>query len=60
MTNLEPQSLPSDQSKVDSLPPAVINHLFIFLEIFAAEGGIQSYVKDILQAYSSLNSNART
>jgi phosphatidyl-myo-inositol dimannoside synthase len=29
-------------------------HLFLFLEIFSREGGIQSYVKDILQAYLSL------
>jgi len=27
------------------------DHVFIFLEIFNCEGGIQSYVKDILQAY---------
>ncbi len=30
------------------------HHVFIFLEIFSCEGGIQSYVKDILQAYSQL------
>jgi hypothetical protein len=30
------------------------NHIFIFLEIFNCEGGIQSYVKDVLQAYQSL------
>ena len=29
----------------------VADHVFIFLEIFNCEGGIQSYVKDILQAY---------
>lgn len=29
-------------------------HVFIFLEIFEREGGIQSYVKDILQAYRTL------
>jgi glycosyltransferase involved in cell wall biosynthesis len=29
-------------------------HLFLFLEIFSHEGGIQSYVKDIFQAYLSL------
>jgi phosphatidyl-myo-inositol dimannoside synthase len=29
-------------------------HLFLFLEIFSGEGGIQSYVKDIFQAYISL------
>jgi glycosyltransferase involved in cell wall biosynthesis len=27
------------------------NHLFVFLEIFEREGGIQSYVKDIFRAY---------
>ncbi|MCA1991807.1 MAG: glycosyltransferase family 4 protein [Coleofasciculus sp. S288] len=30
-------------------------HVFIFLEIFECEGGIQSYVKDILQAYRSFS-----
>jgi glycosyltransferase involved in cell wall biosynthesis len=30
------------------------DHVFVFLEIFKCEGGIQSYVKDILQAYLSL------
>lgn len=29
-------------------------HAFVFLEIFNQEGGIQSYVKDIFQAYLSL------
>jgi phosphatidyl-myo-inositol dimannoside synthase len=29
--------------------------IFIFLEIFAREGGIQSYVKDIFQAYLQLS-----
>jgi phosphatidyl-myo-inositol dimannoside synthase len=28
-----------------------IRHCFVFLEIFAKEGGIQSYVKDIFKAY---------
>lgn len=30
------------------------NHVFVFLEIFAREGGIQSYVKDIFRAYLAL------
>lgn len=30
------------------------HHVFVFLEILSCEGGIQSYVKDILQAYSQL------
>ncbi|MEG3986415.1 glycosyltransferase family 4 protein [Microcoleus sp. S28C3] len=34
------------------------NYLFCFLEIFASEGGIQSYVKDIFKAYLSIT--ART
>lgn len=34
------------------------NHIFVFLEIFSCEGGIQSYVKDILQAYSQLDTDA--
>lgn len=31
------------------------DHLFLFLEVFAQEGGIQSYVKDMLRAYKKLN-----
>jgi len=31
------------------------HHIFVFIEIFACEGGIQSYVKDIFQAYLELN-----
>ncbi len=34
---------------------ARINHVFVFLEIFAREGGIQSYVKDIFRAYLALS-----
>ncbi len=30
------------------------SHIFTFLEIFSQEGGIQSYVKDIFRAYSTL------
>ena len=29
-------------------------HVFVFLEVFGCEGGIQSYVKDVLTAYLSL------
>jgi phosphatidyl-myo-inositol dimannoside synthase len=29
-------------------------HIFLFLEIFSQEGGIQSYIKDVLQAYLAL------
>ena len=31
-----------------------MKHVFVFLEIFGIEGGIQSYVKNILEAYLSL------
>ncbi|MEH2195273.1 MAG: glycosyltransferase family 4 protein [Nostoc sp.] len=31
------------------------NHVFVFLEIFAHEGGIQSYIKDIFRAYQGLS-----
>lgn len=31
------------------------NHIFVFLEVFTQEGGIQSYVKDVLTAYTSLH-----
>lgn len=35
------------------------NHVFVFLEIFACEGGIQSYVKDIFRAYAELNAGCK-
>lgn len=31
------------------------NHIFVFLEIFAREGGIQSYVKDVFRSYLGLS-----
>ncbi|WP_445223412.1 glycosyltransferase family 4 protein [Coleofasciculus sp. FACHB-SPT9] len=48
--------------KIDYLEPTikpVANHIFIFLEVFGCEGGIQSYVKDILQSYTSLGNQAK-
>ncbi|MEG4043142.1 glycosyltransferase family 4 protein [Microcoleus sp. Pol17_C1] len=36
------------------------NHLFCFLEIFASEGGIQSYVQDILKAYLSITAGTNS
>lgn len=42
--------LTSDPSSVRS-PLGKPAHLFVFLEIFSCEGGIQSYVKDVLRAY---------
>ncbi|MEM7725015.1 MAG: glycosyltransferase family 4 protein [Cyanobacteria bacterium P01_A01_bin.45] len=38
----------------DHLKTEYRQHLFIFLEIFEREGGIQSYVKDIFRAYNEL------
>lgn len=31
-----------------------MSHVFLFLEIFSQEGGIQSYILDVLQAYQAL------
>ncbi len=31
-----------------------LNHIFVFLEVFSREGGIQSYVKDVFRAYNTL------
>jgi glycosyltransferase involved in cell wall biosynthesis len=39
--------------------PVANHHLFVFLEIFAREGGIQSYVKDIFRAYQGLNQTCK-
>ncbi|MBH8575950.1 glycosyltransferase family 4 protein [Nostocaceae cyanobacterium CENA369] len=36
-------------------PNKKANHVFVFLEIFAREGGIQSYVKDIFRGYLGLS-----
>jgi phosphatidyl-myo-inositol dimannoside synthase len=36
------------------------NYLFCFLEIFASEGGIQSYVQDILKAYVSITGETKS
>lgn len=36
---------------VKPMPQRSVRHVFVFLEIFSCEGGIQSYVKDILRAY---------
>ncbi|AFY33990.1 glycosyltransferase family 4 protein [Calothrix sp. PCC 7507] len=33
------------------------SHVFVFLEVFVHEGGIQSYVKDIFRAYGGLNTD---
>ncbi|MEG3898703.1 MULTISPECIES: glycosyltransferase family 4 protein [unclassified Microcoleus] len=36
------------------------NYLFCFLEIFASEGGIQSYVRDILKTYVSITAGTNS
>ncbi len=36
------------------------NYLFCFLEIFSSEGGIQSYVQDILKAYLSVTAGTNS
>ncbi len=35
------------------------NHVFVFIEVFGHEGGIQSYVKDVFRAYLALNKTAQ-
>lgn len=44
-----------DNLKLGEKSHQTTHHVFVFLEIFAHEGGIQSYVKDILQAYLGLS-----
>ncbi|MEG5171075.1 glycosyltransferase family 4 protein [Microcoleus sp. B3-D7] len=36
------------------------NYVFCFLEIFASEGGIQSYVQDLLKAYQSITAGTNS
>lgn len=45
---------------LDSKVYGEVNHVFVFLEIFAGEGGIQSYVQDIFRAYLELNTDCRS
>ena len=47
------------KTKLGQISNGAADHVFIFLEIFECEGGIQSYVKDILQAYLSLTPQTR-
>lgn len=54
MSNLTPPSPQySPPQQHNSAPPAA-PCLFVFLEIFTREGGIQSYVKDIFRSYQEL------
>ena len=54
------RQLPSKIALVSNLPNSTIcnrvnyNHVFVFLEVFESEGGIQSYNKNLLGAYLSL------
>jgi glycosyltransferase involved in cell wall biosynthesis len=41
-------------TKLDPITTKCARHVFVFLEIFACEGGIQSYVKDVLKSYVTL------
>ena len=47
-----------EKEKLTSLDNTPTHHLFVFLEIFTIEGGIQSYVKNILQAYRSIQAQS--
>ena len=40
--------------KLIDRPSQTTNYVFCFLEVFASEGGIQSYIQDILKAYALL------
>lgn len=35
-----------------------MKHAFVFIEVFGCEGGIQSYIKDVLDAYVQLSDSA--
>ncbi|HEY9750160.1 MAG TPA: glycosyltransferase family 4 protein [Allocoleopsis sp.] len=41
-------------TSLESATTKKARHAFVFLEIFACEGGIQSYVKDVLKSYAAL------
>ncbi|MBD3881525.1 glycosyltransferase [Phormidium tenue FACHB-886] len=49
------QNLLQNPSKAAESPP----YLFVFLEIFSHEGGIQSYVRELLQSYLSLSDHPK-
>lgn len=49
-----------DKTKLGQKISGKADHVFIFLEIFNCEGGIQSYVKNLLQAYISLTLQSDT
>ncbi|MDP5017763.1 MAG: glycosyltransferase [Dolichospermum sp.] len=45
----------ADQLTESKIVKNTTNHVFLFLEIFLQEGGVQSYVKDIFGAYLQLD-----
>jgi glycosyltransferase involved in cell wall biosynthesis len=51
MLNITTKEQPNSANTLDKR----INHVFVFLEIFVHEGGIQSYVQDIFRAYQELS-----
>lgn len=54
MSNLTNPPVPQHSSSQEPVPAIAPPYLFVFLEIFAREGGIQSYVKDIFRSYLEL------
>ena len=52
-----PVNLPIVKNNLTTIVESKVNDVFVFLEIFSQEGGIQSYVKDILQAYTTLTTS---
>jgi glycosyltransferase involved in cell wall biosynthesis len=57
LSSPDPQSLPGQPFEAPIAPASATTaapYLFLFLEIFEREGGIQSYVHDIFHSYLSL------
>jgi glycosyltransferase involved in cell wall biosynthesis len=54
MSNLKNPPVSQHSSSQELDPAIAAPYLFVFLEIFAREGGIQSYVKDIFRSYLEL------
>lgn len=49
-----PSSHPASVDRTPAVSHAPSPYLFLFLEIFSREGGIQSYIQDIFRSYSAL------
>jgi phosphatidyl-myo-inositol dimannoside synthase len=52
--NMLKNSLNKKNNYLVSTSTKPANHIFVFLEIFSREGGIQSYVKDVFRSYLAL------